>query len=382
MKAAVSYAAVVFSKPRGNHVGWLMAFEKIRVVRQQILRTKSFNLCIIQHAASMRYDFPLCVFSGYIMDSPLPDADTGTTPAQILLLDTSAVTRDMLAYGLKKEFSVKAVDNAPHALEALSNHRFDIAILDVNTDRDQRKTLLREIRNLYPKTTVALMTDQDIDHTIDIAQKENIANILTKGIPLNFNELYTYLHAVATREIFGLQRYMRKDYQLIKTYTLQRSDELEWIERDIAERVASFHRYHVFIEILLDEIMTNALYHAPADATGKEKYKRNAPVILDDEEYVRVCFGRDGEKYAVSVLDKSGRLTKEQVLQRFKRHMHKEGLFDESGRGLFLSWSFSDRLFFNIEKEVATEIIAMNFYDQTQKTVKPLYVNEIQPCTK
>jgi len=83
------------------------------------------------------------------------------------------------------------------------------------------------------------------------------------------------------------------------------------------------------------------------------------------------------EKYGVSVLDTSGKLTKETVLYKIDRHIHGEGLMDEDGRGLHMSRIYSDRLIINIKKNVATEAIFLNYLTDKYKGFKPLYINEI-----
>jgi DNA-binding NarL/FixJ family response regulator/anti-sigma regulatory factor (Ser/Thr protein kinase) len=299
-------------------------------------------------------------------------------PLHIALIDTSRITRDLITAGLRDTFSMYSAANLDEATTLLRTHHIDIAIIDTQLPSAQRNQLLTRIRTHFPHIKIALMTGQDMLHTIDTAQQNDIETIFTKSVPYNFDEITTFLRAVATQNIFGLQRYMGASYRQLKTYTLRSSADLEPIEKDIAHTVATFHRYHVFIEILLDEILTNAMYHAPVDTNGRKKYGRNTPITLEEHEYVQIRLGRDDEKYGISVLDNSGRLSKQQVIYRLRRQMKREGVFDENGRGLFLSWSFADRLIFNIRKNTATEVIAINYYDTVEKSVKPLYVNEIE----
>jgi hypothetical protein len=64
---------------------------------------------------------------------------------------------------------------------------------------------------------------------------------------------------------------------------------------------------------------------------------KSTPFNFDESEAVKIYVGRDSEKYGVSILDTSGKLTKETVLYKIDRHIHAEGLMDEDGRGLHMS---------------------------------------------
>jgi hypothetical protein len=100
-------------------------------------------------------------------------------------------------------------------------------------------------------------------------------------------------------------------------------------------------------------------------------------VVLEESEVVKVYLCKDSEKYGISVSDTSGKLTKQQVLDKIDRHINEEGLLDEDGRGLHISRIYSDRLIINIKKNVATEAIILNYLNEKYKGYKPLYINEI-----
>lgn len=53
------------------------------------------------------------------------------------------------------------------------------------------------------------------------------------------------------------------------------------------------------------------------------------------------------------------------------------GLYDSHGRGLFIARRYIDRLIINIDKARRTEVIIINYYSDTFKGHKPLYINEI-----
>jgi anti-sigma regulatory factor (Ser/Thr protein kinase) len=170
---------------------------------------------------------------------------------------------------------------------------------------------------------------------------------------------------------------MKKDFETVKEYVIKRSDEIEPVETDILKQVAIFFREEMSLRILLEETISNAVYHAPTTKDGKEKYIKHSQVVLDPGEYVDIVLAKDEEKYAISVTDKSGRLTKETVLYKLDRNIHAENLLDENGRGIHMSRMYTDRFVINIKPLVKTEIIMMNYFTQKYKGYKPLYINEL-----
>jgi hypothetical protein len=155
------------------------------------------------------------------------------------------------------------------------------------------------------------------------------------------------------------------------------SEDIVRTEDDVVLRLTAFHHPEPFVQILLEELITNAVYHAPVDGSGHEKYVKHAPVVLEESEAVAVTLARDSEKFGVSVLDRSGRLTREQVLYRLDRHVSAEGVLDDSGRGLHMSRLYADRLIINIRPGVATEVIFLVYYERKFVGFKPLYINEV-----
>jgi len=124
------------------------------------------------------------------------------------------------------------------------------------------------------------------------------------------------------------------------------------------------------IRMIFEEIASNAIYHAHG-------YDKMQDVTLKDDEVVIVEYGLDDERFGFSVVDHSGRLTKEIVLKKILRAMSKEGVYDLNGRGLFLTRSFSDRFIVNIKPNECTEIVVLNYFHDNFKVNKPLYINQI-----
>jgi len=186
------------------------------------------------------------------------------------------------------------------------------------------------------------------------------------------------VNGIATGEVFGLRRYLVNGGEVLGEYCIRSSAEAH----DVREAVVGLFLQHIGaagdMKLLLDEAITNAVYHAPRTAAGRRKYRELTEVELEPHEYVYVQCGRDGEKYGVSVADQQGALRKETVLERIERHVDGKGLLDESGRGIHMSRLFSDFMVINIRRGVKTEVILINYINGDHRGIKPLYINELQ----
>lgn len=296
----------------------------------------------------------------------------------ILIVDDETIVSGMLQAELEDEkYTVYTESNPNDALEMLARTPVDLVISDINMPQMQGYELLQLVRDRYPSVRTALMTGNNIDDYIRIARDLSITNIIPKSTPFNFNEFKAIIAGLITKEIFGLPRYMLPDYVQVAEYSIESSARISIVEEEILKDVSRFSNATFDIHLQLEEIITNAVYHAPCNETGEEKYEKHGQITLEPHELVRVTLGKDAEKYGISVVDTSGRLTKEQVLYRIDRHIHGEGLLDTSGRGIHMSRMFADRLIINIHKNHTTEVLLINYFTTKYSGSKPLYINEI-----
>jgi hypothetical protein len=129
--------------------------------------------------------------------------------------------------------------------------------------------------------------------------------------------------------------------------------------------------------LIIEEAINNALFHAFADETGKEKYHPHDFVALDGSDELWIEYGADATTIGFSVNDNRGRLTPELIIGKLSRQYNREGLFDESGRGLYLARILSGQIIFNIKKDKHTQIICL-FYEKRLNIPKIFCINHIE----
>jgi CheY-like chemotaxis protein len=296
---------------------------------------------------------------------------------RILIVDDEKAIRMMLLDYLENSYEIETAETGDAALKLLKERHFDLVISDINMPGMSGPQLLTEIRSKYPETKTALITAYNIDEYIQAAKEYSITNIIPKTVPFNFAELDFIVRGLVTGEIFGLLRYLLEGGTIIERHTIKSTSDARSIQDHLIELFQRKFGTAGDMKLILDEIITNAIYHAPMHPDGTEKYQEFSDIVLEPHEYIQLECGYDTEKYAVAITDCQGHLTKETVLYKIERQINGEGLLDDSGRGIHMSRLFADRMIINIDLNKKTEVILMNYFSNKYRGYKPLYINEI-----
>jgi len=295
----------------------------------------------------------------------------------ILIVDDEKGVCDIMAAFLSRTYNVLTTVNPHEALSLCDENPVDMVISDIQMGTVNGLELLSAVRTKYPHIITMLMTGYDTNDYIDHARRHGISNIIAKTAPFSFPELEALVDSLLHGAIFGLPRYLINGGTILARHAVRSSAEAVQVRTAVTGMLAARFGSSGDMNLVLDEILTNALYHAPVNADGTPKYRRFTDVQLDEKEFVTVECGFDTEKYGVSVTDNSGSLTRDTVLQKLLRQVTGEGILDDHGRGLHMSRLFSDRMIINIKPNERTEVIFMNYISPKYQGYKPIYINEI-----
>lgn len=292
---------------------------------------------------------------------------------RVLVVDDDSTIRAMITDWLSERYDVTSVPNGIEALEVMGKQSFDLVLSDINMPGMNGFETIRRVREKYPNTKTALITDYNVDTYIRVALDQDITNIIVKNAPFEVEELFRTVDNLLTGEkLFGLENYLEAGTP-IERHTIRCTEDIEAIRESYIHHVMRREPLKArmnTIRMVFEEIASNALYHA----YGYEKFQE---VELREEQVIQIACGSDEGKLGFAVLDFSGRLTKEIVLKKIIRAMSEDGILDTDGRGLFLSRSFSDRFIINIRPGKQTEIIVMNYFSSDEPVNKPLYINQL-----
>ncbi len=191
-------------------------------------------------------------------------------------------------------------------------------------------------------------------------------------------------------DVFGLQKYfpwgVTTFSMLVKNHDekgraidiLMRYAQLAGVRGPVRDR----------IQLVCDELMMNALYHAPVDENGEELYKGKSPKELAQVEelgQVQVQYGCSGRYFGVSVRDTGGSLSRKRALEylmRAKSGYHIESKKGGAGLGLISVLRSVSKLVMNLDHTYSTEVIGlfdMELFAKGSIGARSLHIFEAAP---
>lgn len=236
---------------------------------------------------------------------------------------------------------------------------------------------LVERRQQYP---MGLLTASHIEDYLFDLRRWGILQIAVKSAPIDTEELEYFIECVVDATSgFGLFRYLRNTVEMYNVSVSTLDDKNNAVERVINHfATAGFEIHELYdVRLILEETLNNALFHAFRTPTGEEKYSVYTFKCLEPGEKVRIEFGSNSHMAGFSVGDNAGSLPIKTIIAKLERQFNREGIFDESGRGLYLSRMLSSQFVMSVEAGKRSQVIAL--FDDRRRTdrAKPFMVNYI-----
>jgi CheY-like chemotaxis protein len=298
---------------------------------------------------------------------------------RLLIVDDEEDLLDILDEFLTgKNYMVECARTGAESLELLKAKSFDLVLSDINMPGMKGFELIDKITQQYPTVKTALITAYDVRDYLQIAKNYNVGNIIAKTTPFNFDEVDLLIRNILTENVFGLEGYLSAP---VRTCSIRHSADIEKTIEEIIGDMPEPRQKRKFRQAL-GEIVINAVYYGAKSERGDRKAEWNFDVSLAPDEEVRIEWGIDEEKAGVAVRDQKGRLTKKQVLYWLERNSTKGqdglsiGLFDEHGKGLYITRETIDRFIVNIKRHAMTEIVMMIYREGLYDGFRPLWIHE------
>ncbi|HNT35815.1 MAG TPA: response regulator, partial [bacterium] len=289
---------------------------------------------------------------------------------KILVVDDEPAFKELICMWLRKRYDVIGADNAKQAMQELQANAFDLVLSDITMPGVNGYELVTEMRGLFPKMKVALITAWSIEECLKVALQQGIGNIIAKGLPLDFTELDLTVDRLLSEDIFGLERYL--EYQTpVHKALVHSADEIIKVREEAFEnlRIGDLpEQRQLALRLVVDEAIANAACHPRGDDLPRDGF------VLPEEEAVEVHYARDLETIAFNVVDRFGNLNTQTILAYLERCINptEDALTAERGRGLFLIRSLVDKMIINIKKGVRTEVIMLVHPRQRPRDQRPL----------
>lgn len=274
---------------------------------------------------------------------------------------------------------VEACDGQDGLEKALAEP-FDLVLSDISMPRLSGIELFKRLETACPHIHRVLLTAHSLEEYIDLLVGNNLSCVLTKSVPFPVDELLSTVDALLTRQIFGIERHLPEVTSRSKM-TIRNHHEMVVACESLSEAATSRRRHHLLT--VLNEMVTNAIYYGAMNLPGDRKETWTHDFEIPAEQAVEIELAEGCGRKVISILDHGGRLERKTVLHWLHRQMTQDenglplGIFDNHGRGFFISRTFSDRLSISIERGKRCEITLV-LYDQAPPLgEKPLVILEI-----
>jgi len=186
-------------------------------------------------------------------------------------------------------------------------------------------------------------------------------HVCAHPMPILVEELLATVQKLERADLFGLEKYVSWGAE-IRTFALtdalERDRAVAQLTRDVVgaglpDRIGSL------VSVIADELLVNALYTAPVDATGA-RFRKDEPRdqhrALVGQDAVELRWATDGRYLAIEVRDRWGSLDPALVGGRLAR-AGQSGT--DTGMGLALAYACCNQLVLDIAPGASTEVIAL-----------------------
>jgi anti-sigma regulatory factor (Ser/Thr protein kinase) len=254
----------------------------------------------------------------------------------------------------------------------------DLVVADLETFLAAGDEAIERLRPTHNRIPLLVATHLKPEDYISPVREKRLYQVLVKTPPFDRHELAVILDsAVDPSHGFGLASHFWHTLEMYSLTATSRRSKNEVVERVINHFATNGFEIHELydVRLILEELINNAFFHAFFDEKGKEKYHLAHFDSLETGEQVRVDFGNAGGVVGFAVTDNAGTLHPDRILERYERQYKRHGIFDESGRGLYICRMLASSLFFNIHERRRTQVVAV-FREKDRRTrLKPLIIN-------
>lgn len=286
----------------------------------------------------------------------------------MLTYHMAVVTRDSaLRRGIKRLTTATAssAQSVRDPAELAEDKDIDLVIHDARSRVPDRALFDR----LTDRSRVIHIVDGDtLIKKVELLADPRVCSLVCHDARFDDDELIASATKALRGDVFGLQKYFPWG---VTTYTMavgsyeEKGRAIELLGR-YAQLAGVRGPVRERIQLVADELMMNALYHAPTDDDGNELYRGRSLKELAQLESVspiQIQYGCSGRYFGISVRDSGGSLTRDRALEYLRRAGRREAQIEAkptgAGLGLVSVLKSVSKLILNIEPGYSTEVIGL-----------------------
>ncbi len=285
------------------------------------------------------------------------------------------VARALYAGGMEIRF----LDRSGELKLLPSEERPALVIVDADTcDADAVHEVLAILATHAPPRipVILLSLGSDKEALLTLIQRHDVGNLVAKHGAiravhpvLDERELLVTCTKVIEGDIFGVEKYVGVWGVKVHQHLVRTMPDKQRVLSEFEGYLTDLEAPSPVVPDILtvaDELMLNAMVHAPRDAEGQPKYEHLGPredLVLEEEDTVTVTWACDGQRLAFAVSDRFGALDRQKIHEYVAKGFGGKRQSVETkpggaGLGLAMSVKRLHQLVFNIQERVRTEVIA------------------------
>ena len=228
---------------------------------------------------------------------------------------------------------------------------------------------LHDLANIFPDVRLlCIVGAQDFGQMVECLRLPRCGSVITYDDGFEPEDFIITVTKLLHGQVFGLQKYFPWGVTLYNMEVSSYEEKTRALDvlNAYAELAGARGPVRDRMALVAEELVMNALYHAPVDAAGKHLYDhlpRKELARLTFDRKVRITCASNGQHFAVAVHDTYGSLDKDTIVRFLAKSTQKslEPEQRESGAGLGLVTGLKNasKLVFNLAPRHGTEVIAL-----------------------
>jgi hypothetical protein len=280
----------------------------------------------------------------------------------------TVVTKDNRLKREVQRVTASTASNAEFVLEVDALARVqkpDLVIYDARTETPPKgfhDKLAADTAVIY------VVDDEKLLESLPLLDNPHACSVMGHGSRFDDDEFIASATKALRGNIFGLQKYFPwgvTTFSVVVSSGEQKSKAIEIILR-YATLAGVRGPVRDRIQTVADELMMNALYHAPVDKDGQELYRGKSvrelsqlPAVLP----IEVTYGSSGRYFGIAVRDGGGSLTRDRTMKYLAKARSGQADIEQkiggAGLGLVSVLRSVSKLVFNVQPGTSTEVIGL-----------------------